>query len=152
MIYFLALLPATILTIAGYGVLYLAQRSEGTLKSFGKYLGFWAFTLAALVVLGSIFAAARSPGMHGMHGMMMHGYADEEHMRQCHDMHSWRRPAPGAQPRRRARHRPMRPRRPLQSRAPRRNSAHPSAHLVGVKSALTSKDVHRGRNLPGDRC
>ena len=95
MIYFLALLPATILTIAGYGVLYLAQRSEGTLKSFGKYLGFWAFTLAALVVLGSIFAAARSPGMHGM---MMHGYADEEHMRQCHDMHSWRRPSPGAGP------------------------------------------------------
>ena len=93
MIYFLALLPATILTIAGYGVLYLAHRSEGSLRSFGRYLGFWAFTLAALVVLGSIFAAARSPGMHGM---MMRGWVDGEHMRQCHDMHSWRHPLPGA--------------------------------------------------------
>ncbi len=53
MIYFLALLPATMLTIAGYGVLFLAHRSEGALKSFGRYLGFWAFTLAALVLSGS---------------------------------------------------------------------------------------------------
>lgn len=58
MIYFLALLPATALTIAGYFVLYLAARSEGTLRSFGRYLGFWAFTLAGLIVLGAIFAAA----------------------------------------------------------------------------------------------
>jgi hypothetical protein len=76
MIYFLALLPATALTIAGYLVLYLANRSEGTFRTFGKYLGFWAFTLAALVVLGAIFAAAHRghhcPGMgeRGMHGRM----------------------------------------------------------------------------------
>lgn len=75
MIYFLALLPATALTIAGYFVLYLAARSEGTLRSFGRYLGFWAFTLAGLVVLGAIFAAAHHRhdcphfGMHErMHG------------------------------------------------------------------------------------
>ncbi len=92
MFYFLALVPATILTIAGYGVLYLAHRSEGSFKSFGKYLGFWAFTLAVLVILGAIVAAARGPGMHGM---MMHGYDEDGHMRQCHQMHSWRRPPPG---------------------------------------------------------
>jgi hypothetical protein len=69
MIYFLALLPATMLTIAGYFVLYLSNRSEGAFRSFGKYLGFWAFTLAALVILGAIFAAA-----HGGHrGAMMGG-------------------------------------------------------------------------------
>jgi hypothetical protein len=74
MIYFLALLPATALTIAGYLVLFLSNRSEGSFRTFGKYLGFWAFTLAALVVLGAIFAAAhgrrhhcpmRGPGMYG---------------------------------------------------------------------------------------
>jgi hypothetical protein len=75
MIYFLALLPATALTIAGYFVLFLANRSEGSFRTFGKYLGFWAFTLAALVVLGAIFAAAHghrhhcpmrgAPGMYG---------------------------------------------------------------------------------------
>ena len=50
MIYFLALLPATALTIAGYFVLYLAARSEGALRTFGRYLGFWAFTLAGLLI------------------------------------------------------------------------------------------------------
>jgi hypothetical protein len=39
-------------------LLFLSARSEGTLRTFGKYLGFWAFTLAGLVVLGAIFAAA----------------------------------------------------------------------------------------------
>jgi hypothetical protein len=65
MIYFLALLPATALTIGGYFVLYLAARSEGGMRTFGKYLGFWAFTLAGLVILGAIFAAAH----HGHRGM-----------------------------------------------------------------------------------
>src|SRR5271168_4133712 len=69
MIYFIALLPATVLTIAGYFVLFLAHRSEGTFRTFGKYLGFWAFTLAGLVVLGAIFAAAH----HGRHYPMMYG-------------------------------------------------------------------------------
>jgi len=79
MIYFLALLPATALTIAGYFVLFLSNRSEGALRTFGKYLGFWAFTLAGLVILGAIFAAAHArhhgcmmggPGMYGrMHGI-----------------------------------------------------------------------------------
>ena len=95
MIYFLALLPATILTIAGYVVLFLAQRSEGALKSFGRYLGFWAFTLAGLVILGSIMAAASG---RNMHGMMMHGDCGGGSMQQCPYMHSWRRPPPGGEP------------------------------------------------------
>lgn len=76
MVYFLALIPATGLTVAGYLVLYLSGRMEGGLRTFGKYLAFWAFTLAALVILGAIFAAAHhhrhhefgargAPGMHG---------------------------------------------------------------------------------------
>jgi hypothetical protein len=73
-IYLLALLPATALTIAGYFVLYLSGRAEGTLRTFGKYLGFWAFTLAGLVILGALFAAARGhrgpPGMWGLRGGM----------------------------------------------------------------------------------
>jgi hypothetical protein len=67
MIYFLALLPATALTIGGYFVLYLAEKSAGSMRTFGKYLGFWAFTLAGLVILGAIFAAAH----HGHRGMGM---------------------------------------------------------------------------------
>ena len=62
-----ALIPATALTIAGYFVLYLSNRTEGTFRTFGKYLGFWAFTLAGLIVLGAIFAAAHG----GRHGAMI---------------------------------------------------------------------------------
>lgn len=78
MIYFLALIPATGLVIGGYLVFYLSARSDGGFRAFGKYLGFWAFTLAALVILGAIFAAAhgRRHGMIGARGQMyerMHG-------------------------------------------------------------------------------
>jgi hypothetical protein len=81
MIYFLALLPATVLTVAGYLVLYVSNRSEGSFRSFGKYLGFWAFTLAGLVILGAIFCAAQGGHHRGMMmlmsrqgpGAMMHG-------------------------------------------------------------------------------
>ena len=84
MIYFLALLPATALTIAGYFVLYVSARSEGALRTFGRYLGFWAFTLAGLVILGTLFAAAHGPhhcplfGMHGMHERMHGPWPPEE--------------------------------------------------------------------------
>jgi len=77
MIYLLALIPATALTVAGYFVLFLSNRSEGALRSFGKYLGFWAFTLAGLVILGAIFAAAH--GRH--HGCMMGDRDMHGHMR-----------------------------------------------------------------------
>ena len=69
MIFLLALIPATALTVAGYVALYLSQRSEGALKTFGRYLGIWAWVLAALVVLGGIFAAGH---MHAHAGMWGH--------------------------------------------------------------------------------
>ena len=77
MIYFLALIPATGLTVMGYLVFYLASRSDGGFHRFGRYLGFWAFTLAGLVILGAIFAASHHRhygpmGMYQMHGRM-HG-------------------------------------------------------------------------------
>lgn len=84
MIYFLALIPATALTVAGYIVLYISGRMEGGLKTFGKYLSFWAFTLAALVILGAIFAAAHHHRHAGPFGRGMH-----------HGMHGpWRGPGP----------------------------------------------------------
>ncbi len=79
MIYLLALLPATALTIGGYFVLYLSGRAEGTLRTFGKYLAFWAFMLAGLVILGGLFAAAHG-GHRGLHGRMHCPWADGRRM------------------------------------------------------------------------
>jgi hypothetical protein len=95
MIYFLALVPATMLTIAGYAVLYLAHRSEGGLRSFGKYLGFWAFTLAGLILIGAIVAAARGANMHRM---MMRSCTGAEAMQECPYMRSWPHSPPGGAP------------------------------------------------------
>ena len=70
MLFLLALIPATGLTVGGYVALYISSRSEGSLKTFGRYLGIWAFVLAGLVVLGGMFAAGH---MHRMHGEMWGG-------------------------------------------------------------------------------
>jgi hypothetical protein len=68
MIFLLALIPATALTVAGYVALFLSHRSEGALRTFGRYLGIWAFVLAALVVLGGMFAAGHMRAHGGMWG------------------------------------------------------------------------------------
>ena len=74
MIFLLALIPATMLTVAGYFVLFLSHRAEGSLRSFGRYLSIWAFALAGLVALGGLFAAGHMhgahPGMWGPHAGM----------------------------------------------------------------------------------
>jgi hypothetical protein len=88
MIFLFALIPATGLTVAGYFVLYLSGRSEGSLRTFGRYLSFWVFTLAGLVLLAALFAAGHvrreHPGMWGMH--------DEMHRRWLEDRRDSPRP------------------------------------------------------------
>ena len=64
MLFLVALIPATGLTVAGYVALFLSNRSEGSLKTFGHYLGIWAFVLAGLVVLGGMFAAGHMQRAH----------------------------------------------------------------------------------------
>ena len=78
MFFLLALIPATALTVGGYVALFLSNRSEGSLRTFGRYLGIWAFVLAALVVLGGVFAAGHMHRMHeGMHCPFMDRRADD---------------------------------------------------------------------------
>ena len=78
MFFLLALIPATALTVGGYVALFLSNRSEGLLRTFGRYLGIWAFVLAALVVLGGVFAAGHMHHMHeGMHCPFMDRRADD---------------------------------------------------------------------------
>jgi hypothetical protein len=119
-LYLLALIPATALTVAGYFVLYLSARAEGGLRTFGRYLGFWAFTLAGLVILGAIFAAAHGHRMRGMHGEMRGG------------MHCpWMGPRPWMEPRWEER-RGMQERREEDRGAPPPAPAEPAANPPGA--------------------
>jgi hypothetical protein len=95
MIVLLALIPATMLSAAGYAVMFLAHRSEGGFRALGRYLGFWAFTLAALILLGALVAGAHAGRWHGM---MMRGAWGEGPAGQCPYMAPWRAPPPGFGP------------------------------------------------------
>jgi hypothetical protein len=63
MSYLLGLLPATALTIAGYVFLFFLPALNGALRTFGKYLWHWAFTLFALIILGNIRRGSRRPSL-----------------------------------------------------------------------------------------
>jgi len=56
MIFTISLIPATILVIVGYFVLYTALRAEGGIRRFGKYLGAWIFFLAGVSVAAGLLA------------------------------------------------------------------------------------------------
>jgi hypothetical protein len=49
MCFIFSFIPATIWLTIGYLVLYLAARSEGSIKRFGKILAIWIFIIAALI-------------------------------------------------------------------------------------------------------
>jgi hypothetical protein len=59
MMLFGILVVVTMLVIAGYFIQFAAQRAEGTLRPFGRYLSLWVFVLAGLLVV----AAALQPAL-----------------------------------------------------------------------------------------
>jgi hypothetical protein len=54
LLYFVVLIPASVLIIAGYLVVRLCNRSEGALRTVCKYLGLCTFTLGALIALCAV--------------------------------------------------------------------------------------------------
>ena len=57
MIFLISLLPATILAVVGYFVLFASTRAEAGLNRFGKYLGGWLILLAAASALAGLLAS-----------------------------------------------------------------------------------------------
>lgn len=51
MCFFFSLLPATMLTIIGYFVLFSSTKVEGGIQLFGKTLAIWVFFVAFAIVL-----------------------------------------------------------------------------------------------------
>jgi MFS-type transporter involved in bile tolerance (Atg22 family) len=80
MLFFFSLIPATALAVAGYFVLYASTRTEGGLRSFGRYLAIWLLFLAGATLLGGILAPAL--GIQGPMERMEQHMQRMEHLQQ----------------------------------------------------------------------
>lgn len=59
MCFFISLLPATFWAILGYLVLFSSTRAEGSIKTFGRFLGIWALVISGCILLaGAYFSMA----------------------------------------------------------------------------------------------
>lgn len=73
MSFIFSLLPATLLAVMGYVVLYCAIRSEGGIGTFGKILAAWVFVLALLFPLAGAYTAITGFSPMEEHFRSMHG-------------------------------------------------------------------------------
>lgn len=80
MLFVISLIPATILVVVGYFVLYSATRAEGGVRSFGNYLAIWLLLLAGVTVLGGALSSAL--GISGPMDRMEEHMQRMEHLQQ----------------------------------------------------------------------
>lgn len=67
MVFFVSLIPATLLVVVGYFVLFSSTRTDGAVKAFGQILAIWVFVLAvAFPVAGAYATYAGIPSMDEM--------------------------------------------------------------------------------------
>lgn len=64
MMFFFSLIPATMLVVAGYFVMFASSKAEGGVQTCGKFLSIWIYILAALVILGGAFGPMLGMGRH----------------------------------------------------------------------------------------
>ena len=55
MCFFMSLIPATIILVIGYFVLFSSQKAEGGIRKFGRVLAIWIFVVALLPLVGGAF-------------------------------------------------------------------------------------------------
>ena len=71
MFFFLSLIPATLLIVLGYFVLFSSTKTQGGVRTFGQILATWIFILAVVLPLAGAYAtyAGLSPvgSMRSMH-------------------------------------------------------------------------------------
>ena len=71
MFFFLSLIPATLLVVLGYFVLFSSTKTQGGVRTFGQILATWIFILAVVLPLASAYVtyAGLSPmgSMRSMH-------------------------------------------------------------------------------------
>lgn len=55
MCFFMSLIPATIIVVTGYFVLFSSQKAEGGIRRFGRVLAIWIFVVALFPLIGGAF-------------------------------------------------------------------------------------------------
>jgi hypothetical protein len=55
MCFFMSLIPATIIVVIGYFVLFSSQKAEGCIRRFGRVLAIWIFVVALFPLIGGAF-------------------------------------------------------------------------------------------------
>jgi hypothetical protein len=56
MYFFVSLIPATLVVVLGYFVLFSSTKTQGGAKAFGQILAIWVLVLAALFPLAGAYA------------------------------------------------------------------------------------------------
>lgn len=72
MYFFVSLIPATLVVVLGYFILFSSSKAQGAVKTFGQGLAVWVLILAALFPLAGAYATytgvpAIGEMMRGMH-------------------------------------------------------------------------------------
>lgn len=75
MYFFFSLIPATLLVVLGYFVLFSSAKTQGALKTFGQILAVWVFILA--VVFPAAGAYATYAGFPSIDAMMRSMHPEE---------------------------------------------------------------------------
>ena len=75
MCFFFSLIPATVVVVIGYFVLFSSTKTVGAVKKFGKVLAIWLFIIAAFFPIMALYAtlSGQCPMgeiMQGMHSGM----------------------------------------------------------------------------------
>ena len=55
MCFFMSLIPATIIVVVGYFVLFSSRKAEGRIRRFGQVLAIWVFVVALFPLIGGAF-------------------------------------------------------------------------------------------------
>jgi len=56
MYFFFSLIPATLVLVVGYFVLFSSTKTQGAVKLFGQVLAAWLFVLAAIFPIAGAYA------------------------------------------------------------------------------------------------
>ncbi len=60
MCFFFSLIPATIITVIGFFVLFTSTKAAGGVRTFGRILAIWVFIIATFPLMGGTYATLTS--------------------------------------------------------------------------------------------